>query len=97
MVILLVSAASVATFLGGLMALRLRHRLDLIVSFSAGAVIALVLLDLLPEALRLSFPQYSADRVTLVAAVGFFLFMVLHSPAMPWSHHGEGCESQHHR
>ena|SRR5438128_2431714 len=97
MVILLVSAASVATFLGGLMALQLRHRLDLIVSFSAGAMIALVLLDLLPEALGLSLPQYSADRVTLVVAVGFFFFMVLHSPATPWSHHDEECERQHHR
>ena len=48
------SAAFLATLLGGLVALRLKDRLHLILGFSAGAVVGVAFFDLLPEAIRLA-------------------------------------------
>src|SRR5258708_10535093 len=55
-VLLLVIAAGtfVSTLVGGLLALRLRDRLHLILGFSAGAVIGVAFFDLLPEAIQLA-------------------------------------------
>ena len=47
-------AAGAATWAGGALALRVRGRIRLILGFSAGAVIAVALADLLPEALELA-------------------------------------------
>jgi zinc transporter ZupT len=47
-------AAFGATLAGGLLALRVARRLQWILGFSAGAVVAVAFFDLLPEALELS-------------------------------------------
>ncbi len=50
MLLLVIAAAAFAsTMLGGLLALRLRDKLHLILGFSAGAVIGVAFFDLLPE------------------------------------------------
>src|SRR3569832_446002 len=67
-------AASAATMLGGLPALGLRERLHLILGFSAGAVIAVAVFDLLPEAL--SMGAHSPRVVVTAAACGFFLYLL---------------------
>ena len=77
MALVLGAAALVATMLGGLFALYRRDRLHLILGFSAGAVLGVALFDLLPEAINLATPTYSAATVTLFVAVGFFGFMFL--------------------
>lgn len=65
------------TIIGGLVALRLRDRLHLVLGFSAGAVLGVALFDLLPEAMRLAQADGSAGRVPLWLAVGFVAYMLL--------------------
>lgn len=76
-VLLVALAASVATFLGGALALRFRDKLHLILGFSAGAVAGLAFFDLLPEAIHLGSELYSAEFIASVIAGGFFLYLVL--------------------
>jgi ZIP family zinc transporter len=65
-------ATAAATMLGGLLALSLRRGLNLVLGFSAGAVIGVAFFDLLPEALRLSGPPMLA-----AAGAGFFLYLLI--------------------
>jgi ZIP family zinc transporter len=65
-------AAAAATLAGGTLALRLSRRLHLILGFSAGAVMGVALLDLLPEALELS--RAPAEVFALTAA-GFMVYL----------------------
>ncbi len=69
-------ATGAATLAGGSLALRFENRLHLILGFSAGAVIGVALLDLLPEALQLS----AGRRPTAVAgfvAAGFLAYLAV--------------------
>src|SRR5207237_8020870 len=70
-------AAVIATSLGGAFALRKRDKLHLILGFSAGAVMAVALVDLLPEALELSSKRFAASTVLLIVGIGFFTYMLL--------------------
>jgi len=67
--------AFLATMAGGLLALRLRDSLHIVLGFSAGAVLAVAFFDLLPEALRLA--RAAPSDVLTVAALGFFAYTVL--------------------
>ena len=71
------AAAFVSTMLGGLLALRLRDRLHLILGFSAGAVVAVAFFDLLPEALELSEGSHEPSTVLAFAALGFLLYLLM--------------------
>lgn len=64
-----------ATMLGGLVALRLKDRLHLILGFSAGAVVGVAFFDLLPEALRLG--AAAPSRTSLYVAGGFLFYLLL--------------------
>jgi ZIP family zinc transporter len=77
MAVLLGSAATVATFLGGTFALVRRDRLHLVLGFSAGAVLGVALFDLLPEATDLGSRRYAASTVALFIGAGFFLYLLL--------------------
>jgi len=78
-----------ATLAGGLLALRLRDQLHLVLGFSAGAVLAVAFFDLLPEAVTLSHAR--AFDVLSVAALGFFAYTVLDRLILLHSHrHGRG-------
>ena len=77
MIYIIAAAAFVATFIGGLCALRLRDRLHLVLGFSAGAVIGVAFFDLLPEALELSAGSYESSVVTAVVALGFLAYLGL--------------------
>ncbi len=70
----LAPAAFGATMLGGLVALRLRDRLHLILGFSAGAVVGVAFFDLLPEAMR---ETGRAPATTMLFVAGGFLFYLL--------------------
>ncbi len=77
MTIILISlGAFVATFLGGLFALRFKDRLHLILGFSAGAIIGVAFFDLIPEALELA-NNLQVNRVTGLIALGFVIYMIL--------------------
>jgi ZIP family zinc transporter len=73
--LLLAPAAFGATMLGGLVALRLRDRLHLILGFSAGAVVGVAFFDLLPEAMR--FAGSTPERTMLFVAGGFLFYLLL--------------------
>jgi zinc transporter ZupT len=76
--VLVVSLATfVSTLVGGLFALHLRDRLHLILGFSGGAVLGVVLFDLIPEAISLTGARFSVAATTGVLAAGFLVYMVL--------------------
>ncbi|MBV8592897.1 MAG: hypothetical protein JOZ27_01210 [Caulobacteraceae bacterium] len=68
-------AAGAATLVGGGLALRYARRLHLLLGFSAGAVIGVALLDLLPEAMRLN--AGGADRAAWAIAAAFVAYLVV--------------------
>ncbi|HEY4940863.1 MAG TPA: ZIP family metal transporter [Rhizomicrobium sp.] len=72
--LLLAPAAFGATMLGGLVALRLKDRLHLILGFSAGAVVGVAFFDLLPEAMHLAAVT---PATTMLYVAGGFLFYLL--------------------
>jgi len=89
-IVLLVAIAAAAfssTFLGGLLALRLRDKLHLILGFSAGAVIGVAFFDLLPEAIGLGGKYHSPAVILSWTAVGFLCYLVLDRVLL---FHGEG-------
>ena len=60
-----------STFLGGLLALRLREHLETVLALSGGVVVGVALFDVLPEAIAgIDDPR----RVTTLVAAGFLLF-----------------------
>jgi len=70
-------AALSSTLAGGLLALRLRDKLHLILGFSAGAVIGVAFFDLLPEAIAIG-TAYCPPRVILAcSALGFLCYLAL--------------------
>ncbi len=75
MLILISIAAFVATFAGGLLALRFRDKLHLVLGFSAGAVIAVAFFDLIPEAFELAQGFREPATIALYMAIGFFAYL----------------------
>ena len=76
--VLLVSLATFASTLAcGLLALRLRERLHLILGFSSGAVLGVALFDLIPEAISLTGARIGVQATMGVMAAGFLLYMLL--------------------
>jgi zinc transporter ZupT len=70
-------AAFFSTLLGGLLALRLRDKLHLILGFSAGAVIGVAFFDLLPEAVNFGNQFHSASSILSWTALGFLFYLVM--------------------
>jgi ZIP family zinc transporter len=88
-VLLIASAAFVATFIGGSFALKFRDKLHLILGFSAGAVIGVALFDLLPEATNLNAAYHSASTLALFIAFGLFGYLVLDRLILLHTHEDE--------
>ena len=80
-------AAFLSTLCGGLLALRLRDKLHLILGFSAGAVIGVAFFDLLPEAINFGAQIHDAAAVLSFSAVGFLFYLVMDRILL---FHGEG-------
>ena len=70
-------AAFISTLLGGLLALRLRDQLHLILGFSAGAVIGVAFFDLLPESINFGLQFHSASTILACSAAGFLFYLAL--------------------
>lgn len=77
MVILIALAASVATFVGGLLAIRFKDKLHLVLGFSAGAVIGVALFDLIPESIDLGSKYFDLATITSITGAGFLIYLVL--------------------
>jgi zinc transporter ZupT len=72
----LAGAAFCTTCIGGLLALRLAARMQWVLGFSAGAVVAVAFFDLLPEAVELGAPSFGAAKVFSCAAAGFLIYLL---------------------
>lgn len=68
-------ATGAATLLGGVLALRFRSVLNLLLAFGGGVILGVALFDLLPEALDLIGQQHSHLSITTAVAVGFGLYL----------------------
>ena len=77
MVILIAAATFVSTLVGGLVALKLRDKLHLILGFSAGAVIGVAFFELLPGSMELGEKHFAHSTVTGVVALGFLAYLIL--------------------
>jgi ZIP family zinc transporter len=77
MIIIIAFATFVSTLTGGLVALKLKDKLHLILGFSAGAVIAVAFFDLMPEAINLGSKYYSGATILSIVALGFLVYLVL--------------------
>ncbi len=77
LLLIIAAAAFLCTLAGGLLALRLRDKLHLILGFSAGAVIGVAFFDLLPEAIGFGAPFHSPAAILSWTALGFLFYLVL--------------------
>ena len=68
----------IATFIGGLIALRLRTRIHLLLGFTAGVILSVVSFDILPEMVELS-QKLSIDihQAFIPLVIGFLLFHII--------------------
>ena len=98
MPVLFALAAVLSTGLGGVVALRSRDRLHLVLGFAAGVMLGLVAFDLLPELFALSDAVFLGVPSVMVAfAAGFLvLHFVERSVAMHGAHEGEYEPHHHH-
>ena len=78
-----------STFIGGLLAIRFKNKLAIIIGFSAGAVIGVVFFDLLPEAFSLGTKQYSIQTISLIIVSGFLFYMLLDRLSVLHTHQHE--------
>jgi ZIP family zinc transporter len=62
-----------ATLLGGFFALKFKDKLHLIVGFSAGAVLGIAFIDLLPEAAELVGSSELSLQIALAAVLGYMI------------------------
>jgi zinc transporter ZupT len=77
LLLIVAAAAFLCTLLGGLLALRLRDKLHLILGFSAGAVIGVAFFDLLPEALSFGVQLHAPAAILSWTGLGFLCYLVL--------------------
>lgn len=96
MIIGIAFLAFLATLCGGLLALRFKDKLHLILGFSAGAVLGVAFFDLLPESIDLGGKFFSGTTVTTIVAIGFFAYLVLDRVVFLHTHgHDDGHEHAH--
>jgi ZIP family zinc transporter len=84
-------ATCASTFLGGLFALRLKDQLHLVLGFSAGAVVAVAFLDLLPEALDIG-KNYTPFSILTVTAIGFLVYLAIDRMVLLHGHNHDDTE-----
>lgn len=94
MLILIAIAAFLSTYIGGLVALRFKDNLHLVLGFSAGAIIAVAFFEIIPEAIELGGRVYDAGIITSLVGLGFFAYLILDRFIVLHSHDTEGHERQ---
>src|SRR5690242_3911956 len=95
--VLLSLATFVSTSVGGLVALRFRDRLHLILSFSAGVLLGVVSFDILPEIFDQAHRHgIDASGAMIALVVGFLLFHSLEKFVLVHHVHEAGYSAHHH-
>ncbi len=97
MVVIIGIATVVFTLLGGLLALRFKDKLHLIMGFSAGVVIGVAFFDLLPEAIELGSAFFEPATITSIMALGFLIYLMVDRYITLHFHDDEDESSHHHR
>lgn len=73
----IILAIVILTIFGGVLAIRMRDRLHLILGYSAGAILGVALIDLIPESLELTSDILEVYVVMAIVTVGFSAMMLL--------------------
>jgi zinc transporter, ZIP family len=95
--VLFALATVLSTALGGIVAIRSRDRLHLVLGFAAGVMLGLVAFDLMPELFELSDTEVAGVPAVMLAFAGGFLVLhfVERAVAMHAAHESE-YEAHHH-
>ncbi len=89
--------AFLSTMLGGLFSFKNRNRLHLVMSFTAGVLLAVTMFDILPEAFRIT-AQNNLDitPLTIAVVVGYLVFHILEKTiAIHHAHEDEYADHKH--
>jgi len=85
-----------STLIGGLLSIKFKDRLHLILGFTAGVILGLVCFDILPEIFELSRESDIDPIYSMVAlTAGFFIFHLLEKFLAPHQEH-EAIYAKHH-
>ncbi len=76
--IVLAAVTAIATSLGGLLALKAKDRLHLVLGLAAGLLLGLVTFDLLPEVFEMGSGELLGAPTVSVAIIGGFLALHLY-------------------
>lgn len=95
MLVLVALGAFIFTLLGGLLAIKLRDQLHLILGFTAGAVIGVAFFDLLPETMELGTQFFEINTLALYTALGFLFYMVLDRMILTHLHDEDAHDHDH--
>ena len=90
-------AIFISTLFGGFFALRFKDKLHLILGFSAGSVIGVAFLDLLPESFSIGSKIYSFENTALFIVIGFVIYMLIDRMFSTHSHHDDDCDNENHK
>jgi ZIP family zinc transporter len=88
--------AFASTYLGGMLAVKLRHKLHLIMGFTAGVLLGVVFFDIFPEII-IQIRAYNFEPIEVMVAlvIGFLVFHILEKVLL--IHHGHEASYASHR
>ncbi len=96
MVIISALITFLSTLIGGLLALRYKGKLKLVLGFTAGVLLAVVAFDILPEVIELTAKTgVQAHKPMLALVLGFLIFHVLEKALL--IHHAQEASYGKHR
>jgi len=93
--ILLSIATFVSTYFGGLLAVKLKKKLHLIMGFAAGVILGVVFFEIFPEIIeQVKEHDFSSTGIMIALIAGFLIFHILEKAIL--IHHGhEGDYAEH--
>lgn len=96
-VIISAIATFISTMVGGLVALRFKHRLHLVMGFTAGVILGVIAFELLPEIMGMVQAQGIDPVKPMIALVaGFLLFHIFEKVLVVHHAHEDNCEVNTH-
>lgn len=95
--ILLTVTTFFSTLFGGLLAVRFRHKLHLIMGFTAGVLLGVIAFDIFPEIIqRINEGGFSSTEPMIALVIGFLLFHILEKTiVIHHAHEGDYADHKH--